>query len=159
MATLEGRTAPDFSLPGSDGQTHALCDYRGKVVVLYFYPRDNTPGCTKEACGFRDANRDLLHLGAVVLGVSRDGQEAHRRFIDDFKLPFVLLSDESREMMKAYGAWGRKLLYGKLSEGTIRSTVVVGPDGKVLKHWAFVKNAEAHPGEVLAFLRRAADSR
>ncbi len=153
MATLEGKTAPRFELEGSDGKTHSLESYRGKTVVLYFYPRDNTPGCTKEACGFRDLRKELAKAGAVVLGVSRDSLASHDEFIRDFGLPFVLLSDPGAAVMKAYGAWGEKTMYGKKVTGVIRSTAVIGPDGKVLKHWATVRKAAEHPTEVLAYLK------
>ena len=155
MSNLEGKKAPDFSLEGSDGKTHALKDYKGKTVILYFYPKDNTPGCTKEACGFRDLHRKIVARKAVVLGVSKDGLKAHDKFIADFDLPFVLLSDSDGKVMEAYGAWGEKTMYGKTVQGTIRSTVVIGPDGKVLKHWPKVKKAAEHPAEVLAFLQSA----
>lgn len=152
MASLEGKKAPDFELDGSDGTKHALRDYRGRIVVIYFYPKDNTPGCTKEACGFRDIHRDLVEMGVVLLGVSRDGIASHDRFIRTFGLPFVLLSDPGAEMMTSYGAFGEKMMYGKKTLGTIRSTVMVGPDGTVIRHWPAVKKAESHPGEVLEFL-------
>lgn len=152
---LEGKPAPDFSLPGSDGRTHALRDYRGRTVVLYFYPKDDTPGCTKEACGFRD-DFAALSRRAVLLGVSKDDVTSHQAFAAKYTLPFVLLADEDTKVMKAYGAWGQKLLYGKPVTGTIRSTVVIGPDGRVLKHWASVRQAEAHPAEVRAFLESLA---
>ena len=151
MASLEGRKAPDFTLAGSDGKTHSLKDYRGKLVVLYFYPKDDTPGCTKEACGFRDHFRDIARR-AVILGVRKDTLASHERFIGKHKLPFVLLSDPEAKIMKAYGSFGEKLLYGKPVVGTIRSTVVIGPDGKVRKQWLPVRGAEEHPAEVLAFL-------
>src|SRR5215470_1984755 len=148
----EQQPAPDFTLPavGSDdvvknGQVH-LAELQGKTVVLYFYPKDDTPGCTKEACGFRDSIQSVTAFKAVVLGVSRDGLESHRQFIDKYQLPFTLLSDPQVEVMRAYGAWGeRKNAEGKTVEGPIRSTVVIGPDGKVLRHWSPVQNAEAHP--------------
>ncbi len=149
--SLEGKKAPNFSLAGSDGKTHSLADYKGKRVVLYFYPKDDTPGCTKEACGFRD-HFNALSKHAVVLGVSKDGVASHEKFAAKYKLPFTLLSDSDAAVMKAYGAFGEKLMYGKPVTGTIRSTVVIGPDGKVVKHWPTVKKAEAHPAEVLAFL-------
>ena len=152
MTALEGRKAPAFALAGSDGKTHALKDYAGRTVVLYFYPKDDTPGCTKEACGFRDGFAEISKR-AVLFGVSRDSLASHGKFIAKYKLPFVLLADEDTKVMQAYGAWGEKLMYGKPVTGTIRSTVVIGPDGKVLKHWAAVKKAEAHPDEVLAFLQ------
>ena len=152
METLEGRQAPVFSLTGSDGKNYSTTGLRGKTVVLYFYPKDDTPGCTKEACGFRDLNADIAKTGAVVLGISRDNDATHREFQGKYQLPFVLLTDADAAVHRAYGAWGKKVLYGKETEGVIRSTVIIGPDGKVLKHWPAVKNAEEHPAEVLAFL-------
>jgi peroxiredoxin Q/BCP len=153
MASLEGKKAPAFSLEGNDGKKHALEDYKGKTVVLYFYPRDDTPGCTKEACGFRDQNSTLKKANAVVLGVSKDSIDSHNKFAGKYKLPFTLLSDPKTEVMKKYGAFGKKMMYGKEIQGTIRSTVVIGPKGDVLKHWSTVKKAETHPEEVLAFLK------
>jgi len=150
---LEGEKAPAFNLEGNDGKAHALEDYKGKTVVLYFYPKDDTPGCTKEACGFRDLNANIKKSGAVGLGVSKDGAESHTKFPAKHKLPFVLLSDPQLEVMKKYGAYGKKMMYGKEVQGTIRSTVVIGPKGDVVKHWPTVKKAEAHPEEVLAFLK------
>lgn len=123
-------------------------------MVLYFYPRDNTPGCTKEACGFRDLNGALKKAGTVVLGVSKDSIESHKKFAGEYKLPFTLLSDPKTEVMKKYGAFGKKMMYGKEVEGTIRSTVVINPQGVVTKHWTAVKKAEAHPDEVLSFLKK-----
>ena len=152
MASLEGKKAPAFSLEGNDGKTHSLEDYKGKTVVVYFYPKDNTPGCTKEACGFRDLNAALKKSSAVVLGVSKDSIESHNKFVEKFKLPFVLLSDPKLEMMKKYSAYGKKMMYGKEVQGTIRSTVVIGPKGDVIKHWPTVKKAEEHPQEVMAFV-------
>lgn len=154
MASLEGKQAPDFELEGSNGKMHALHDYRGKTVVIYFYPKDNTPGCTKEACAFRDLHQELLGLDAVLLGVSKDSLKSHDKFIRDFGLPFVLLSDPEAKMMQAYGAFGEKVMYGKKTMGTIRSTVVVGPDGMVIKHWQTVKKAEDHPAVVVDFLKQ-----
>lgn len=148
----EGDVAPEFRLSGSDGKEHSLSDYRGKTVVIYFYPRDNTPGCTKEACGFRDNQALLEKLNAVVLGVSKDSLKAHDKFIRDFSLPFTLLSDPELGMMKAYAAFGEKIMYGKTVVGCIRSTVVVDPDGKVIKHWKKVAKAETHPHDVIKFL-------
>src|SRR5499433_1651790 len=153
MANFEGKKAPAFNLEGNDGKKHSLEDYRGKTVVLYFYPKDDTPGCTKEACGFRDMGAALKKSGAVVLGVSKDSIDSHNKFAKKYKLPFVLLSDPKTEVMKKYGAFGKKMMYGKSVEGTIRSTVVIDPDGKVSKHWPTVKKAEGHPDEVLAFLK------
>jgi peroxiredoxin Q/BCP len=152
MANLEGKKAPAFSLQGNDGKTHSLEDYKGKTVVLYFYPKDDTPGCTKEACGFRDLGALLKKAGAVVLGVSKDGIDTHNKFAAKYKLPFTLLSDPKTEVMKKYGAFGKKLMYGKPVQVTIRSTVIIGPKGDVIKHWPTVKKAEAHPEEILKFL-------
>ncbi len=134
MANLEGKKAPAFNLEGNDGKKHSLADYKGKTVVLYFYPKDDTPGCTKEACGFRDPNSMLKKSDVVVLGVSKDSLESHNRFAGKYKLPFTLLSDPKAEVMKKYGAFGKKMMYGKEVQGTIRSTVVIGPGGDVIKH-------------------------
>jgi thioredoxin-dependent peroxiredoxin len=156
MANLEGKKAPAFTLQGNDGKTHSLEDYTGRTVVLYFYPKDDTPGCTKEACGFRDLGASLKKGGAVILGVSKDGIDSHNKFAAKYKLPFTLLSDPQLEVMKKYGAFGKKLMYGKPVQGTIRSTVVIGPKGEVIKHWPTVKKAEDHPEEVLAYLKEKA---
>lgn len=153
MAGLEGTQAPDFSLPGSDGKTHSLKDYAGKTLVIYFYPKDNTPGCTREACGFRDLFAELQGADATLLGVSRDSLASHDRFIGKFGLPFTLLTDADAAMMQAYGAFGEKTMYGRKVQGVIRSTVVITPNGTVVKHWPAVKKAETHPQEVLAYLR------
>jgi peroxiredoxin Q/BCP len=155
MASLEGKNAPAFSLEGNDGKTHSLEDYKGKTVVLYFYPKDNTPGCTKEACGFRDLNAALKKSSALVLGVSKDSIDSHNKFVEKFKLPFVLLSDPKLEMMKKYSAYGKKMMYGKEVQGTIRSTVVIGPKGDVIKHWTTVKKADEHPQAVLDYLKNS----
>jgi peroxiredoxin Q/BCP len=152
MKTLEGKKAPDFVLEGSDGKKHSLTDYEGHTVILYFYPQDNTPGCTKEACAFRDMHKTLMAQGSIVMGISKDSLRSHEKFIADFKLPFVLLSDPDTKTMQEYRAWGEKKMYGKIVKGTIRSTVVIGPDGVILKHWPQVKNAADHPAEVLEFL-------
>ena len=152
MASLEGRKAPDFSCAGSDGKTHRLADYAGRPLLIFFYPKDDTPGCTKEACGFRDHFTELAAKVSVV-GVSKDNVASHAKFIAKYALPFPLLADPELAMLKAYGAWGEKLMYGKPVMGTVRSTVLVGADGKVVKHWAAVKDAAGHPAEVLAFVR------
>ncbi len=151
--SLEGKKAPDFTLNGSDGKQHTLQQYAGKTVVIYFYPKDNTTGCTKEACAFRDNYRDLTDKGIVLLGVSKDNITAHNKFITNYSLPFALLSDPDTSMMRSYGAVGEKVTYGKKTTGTIRSTVIIGPDGIVLKHWAKVPKADQHPAQVLDFLR------
>ncbi len=151
--SLEGKKAPDFLLEGSDAQQHTLKQYAGKTVVIYFYPKDNTPGCTKEACGFRDNYKELTDSGVVVLGVSKDSIAAHSKFITNYSLPFVLLSDPDCSMMQAYEAYGEKVMCGKKSLGIIRSTVVIAPDGTVRKQWAKIAKAEIHPDQVVAFLR------
>ncbi len=152
MALEEGKAAPKFTLPRHDGSTVALDDYRGKHVIVYFYPKDDTPGCTKEACGFRDLSGDIEEHGAVVLGISPDDGGSHRRFATKYDLPFTLLSDPDKKVMRRYGAWGEKMMYGKKTTGVIRSTVWIGPDGKVRKHWARVANAAKHPAKVLEAL-------
>jgi peroxiredoxin Q/BCP len=155
MAIEEGKAAPAFTLADADGKKVSLKDFAGKHVILYFYPKDDTPGCTKEACGFRDGWKDLQKLGAVVLGVSADDAASHQKFRTKYKLPFPLLSDPDRKVMEKYGAYGEKILYGKKTVGVIRSTVWIGPDGKVKKHWARVASAEKHPDQVLAQLEAA----
>ena len=148
-----GTKAPAFTVTGPAGEKVSLKDFAGRDVILYFYPRDDTPGCTKEACGFRDAWDELRELGAVVLGVSADDAESHQRFAAKYRLPFTLLSDPDRSVMTAYGAYGEKTMYGRKVVGVIRSTVWIGPDGRVRRHWARVANAAEHPGMVLAALR------
>jgi thioredoxin-dependent peroxiredoxin len=149
-AIKEGKAAPAFTLEDANGKKVSLEDFAGKNVILYFYPKDDTPGCTKEACGFRDSWKDIQKANAVVLGVSADGGESHKKFISKYKLPFPLLSDPDRKTMKTYGAYGEKMMYGKKTVGVIRSTVWIGPDGKVRKHWARVADAAKHPDQVLA---------
>ncbi len=149
MAVEEGKAAPAFTLADTDGKKVALKDLKGKHVVVYFYPKDDTPGCTKEACGFRDLWGDIKNTGTVVLGVSPDDAASHRKFVDKYKLPFTLLSDPDKKVMEKYGAWGEKNMYGKKTMGVIRSTVLIDPDGKVKKHWKRVSKAEEHPAKVL----------
>jgi len=148
-AITEGRKAPSFTLPDADGRSVSLADFKGQDVVVYFYPRDDTPGCTKEACGFRDHWKELQKAGVVVLGVSADSGESHKKFAAKYRLPFTLLSDKDRKVMTAWGAYGDKMMYGKKTKGVIRSTVWVGPDGTVRKHWARVADAAKHPAAVL----------
>lgn len=148
-----GTQAPAFTLTDAAGRKVSLKDFAGRDVLLYFYPQDDTPGCTKEACGFRDAWDDLKQLGAVVLGVSADDAGSHERFAAKYRLPFTLLSDPDRSVMRAYGAYGEKTLYGRKVIGVIRSTVWIGPDGRVRRHWARVANAAEHPAKVLAALQ------
>ncbi|MFQ5690966.1 MAG: thioredoxin-dependent thiol peroxidase [Gemmatimonadota bacterium] len=152
-----GEPAPDFELESDDGTPVRLEDLRGQRVILYFYPRDDTSGCTKEACGFRDHLRRLSGLDVTVLGVSPDGVESHRKFRDKYRLSFPLLSDPDHRVASAYGAWGKKKLYGREYEGILRSTFVIDPDGKVERVYDKVKPAE-HAARVLADLAAAADA-
>ncbi|UFS72008.1 peroxiredoxin [Geomonas sp. RF6] len=151
--SLEGKQAPAFQLEGSDGKVHGLEEYAGKKVVIFFYPKDNTSGCTSENIGFRDLYPQFQELGVEVLGVSRDSMKSHAKFIADHNLPFTLLSDPETKVMATYGAFGEKVQYGKAAMGTIRSTVVIAPDGTVLKHWTKVPKAADHPAKVLEFLK------
>ncbi len=152
MAIQEGKAAPAFTLKDQDGGKVSLKDLKGSDVILYFYPRDDTPGCTKEAQGFRDLWKKIQKHGAVVLGVSPDGSESHQKFIGKYRLPFTLLCDPDKKVMTAYGAFGEKMMYGKKTTGVIRSTVWIGADGKVKKHWARVAKAADHPAKVLEAL-------
>jgi thioredoxin-dependent peroxiredoxin len=152
MALEEGKAAPAFTLKDHTGTARTLAEFKGHDVVLYFYPKDDTPGCTKEACGFRDHWAALKKRGVVVLGVSPDSSESHAAFALKYGLPFILLSDPERKVMEKYAAYGEKLLYGKKTIGVIRSTVWIGADGKVRKHWRKVPKAETHPASVLAAL-------
>ena len=153
MAIEEGKNAPAFTLPDQNGEMVSLADQAGKYVIVYFYPKDNTPGCTKEACTFRDNIKSFTDKDCVVFGVSKDSAKAHTNFISKFELPFSLLTDKEAEMINEYDAFGEKTNYGKTYMGIIRSTVLIGPDGKVIKHWAAVKKAETHPLEVLEVLQ------
>jgi peroxiredoxin Q/BCP len=155
MSIEEGKAPPAFTLADQDGNKVALKDLKGQDVVLYFYPKDDTPGCTKEACGFRDLWKDIQKAGVKVYGVSPDGGASHQKFIAKYKLPFPLLSDPDKSMMTAYGAYGEKMMYGKKTVGIIRSTVWISADGKVKKHWKRVAKAEAHPAQVLEALKGA----
>lgn len=148
-----GQKAPDFRLETGDGKTIALSSLQGKKVVVYFYPRDNTPGCTREACDFRDGMARLRRRGAVVLGVSPDSIASHKKFSDKYDLNFPLLSDTERKVIQEYGAWGEKKLYGKKSMGVVRSTVVIDEDGKILKVFSGVK-VKGHLDEVLEALKQ-----
>ncbi len=153
MAIEEGKAAPAFTLPDASGNAVSLADFKGKNVVLYFYPKDDTPGCTKEACGFRDLWSDIQALDTVVLGVSPDDGDSHQKFSSKYELPFTLLSDPDKTMMTEYSAWGEKNMYGKKTMGVIRSTVLIGADGTVRKHWKKVAKAADHPAKVLEVLR------
>jgi thioredoxin-dependent peroxiredoxin len=147
----EGQKAPAFTLESSDGKKVSLGEFAGKNVVLYFYPRDSTPGCTREAEAFRDAQAALKKKNAVVLGVSKDSIASHCKFRDKYSLNFPLLSDPDGGVLEKYGAWGEKVMYGKKMMGIIRSTVVIGPDGKIKKLFPKVK-VDGHADEVLSAL-------
>lgn len=152
MPIVEGKAAPAFTLPDSEGNKVSVKALRGRDVVIYFYPRDDTPGCTKEACGFRDAWSELQALGVTVLGISPDNETSHAKFAAKYSLPFPLLCDPERKVMEKYDAFGEKTMYGKKTMGVIRSTVWIGPDGKVNKHWRRVAKAADHPAKVLEAL-------
>jgi thioredoxin-dependent peroxiredoxin len=152
-AIAEGKKAPNFTLEDGAGKRVSLGDFKGKNVVVYFYPKDDTPGCTKEACGFRDLWKDLQRAGVVILGVSADKADSHKKFAVKYMLPFPLLSDPDRKLMQAWGAYGDKMMYGKKTKGVIRSTVWIGPDGVVRRHWARVPDAAKHPAAVLEAIR------
>jgi peroxiredoxin Q/BCP len=146
-----GNQAPNFQLPDQTGKTVSLSQLAGKNVVLYFYPKDDTPGCTVEACNFRDEHSALEKAGAVVLGVSPDGMKSHQKFATKYSLPFTLLSDAEHKVAEAYGAWGEKVNYGRTFMGIIRSTVLIDPQGKVKHVWPKVK-VKDHVSEVLSVL-------
>lgn len=151
MSIALGKKAPAFELPSSEGGTISLRDLAGRYAVIFFYPKDNTPGCTLEAQGFRDAKERIEALGARVLGVSKDSLASHAKFREKHGLNFPLLSDPEGTMIEAYGAWGEKVLYGKRSMGIIRSTVILDPKGKVVAHFPKVK-VQGHVDEVIARL-------
>jgi thioredoxin-dependent peroxiredoxin len=154
MARLEaGERAPAFTLPDQDGKAVALADFAGAPVVVYFYPADDTPGCTKEACQFNENLSAFERSGATVVGISPDGAAKHVKFREKYGLTFPLLSDPGHEVMAAYGAWGEKTMYGKKTVGTIRSTFLVNADGTVGRAWYGVK-ADGHAAKVLEELRR-----
>ena len=147
----EGATAPDFTLKDDQGNDVRLSDFRGKPVVLYFYPKDDTPGCTREACAFRDRRADLQQRGAVVLGVSPDDVASHGRFRDKYSLNFPLLADDGHRISEQYGAWREKTFMGHKSMGVQRSTFLIDREGKVAKSWKKV-NMDGHDEQVLAAL-------
>jgi thioredoxin-dependent peroxiredoxin len=147
----EGSKAPEFNVPASSGGHIALKDLKGKNVVLYFYPKDDTPGCTVEACGLRDSFKDIERLNAVVLGVSPDSLKSHDKFITKFKLPFTLLADEDKKICQNYGVWVEKSMYGKKYMGVARTTFIIDKDGKIAKVFEKVK-PEGHPQEIIASL-------
>jgi peroxiredoxin Q/BCP len=147
----DGDKAPDFILKNEQDQEITLNDFKGKKVVLYFYPKDNTPGCTKEACSFRDVYDDILDAGAVVIGISKDDISSHEKFKNKHKLPFYLLSDPNNSVIESYGAWQEKKMYGKTFMGIIRSTFIIDENGIIIKIYPKVK-PDTHGEEVLKVL-------
>ena len=152
MSLSVGDKAPNFTLPDQEGQEHTLSTYKGSPVVLYFYPKDHTSGCTTQACGFRDDYSAYEQAGVTILGVSPDSPKTHTNFITKHDLPFTLLADTERELLKLYGAWGLKKMYGREYEGVLRTTFLIGADGKIAKIYEKVKPA-AHSAEILADLK------
>ncbi len=148
-----GTKAPAFTLPDQNGQMHSLEDYRGKKVILYFYPKDNTAGCTKQACGFADRYPQIQEKGALVLGVSKDSVKSHKNFEQKYSLPFTLLSDPDHQVLELYGAWGEKKNYGKVTMGTIRTTYLIDEEGIIIKAMGKVK-ATDNPAQMLEALSR-----
>ncbi len=149
MALSAGEPAPQFELTDNEGKLHQLSDYAGQTIVVYFYPRDNTPGCTTEACSFRDAYADFREAGVEVIGISPDSEKSHTNFINKFELPFTLLSDPDHKTCEAFGVWGPKKMAGREYEGVYRTTFIIGPDGVIKKVFENVKPAD-HSHEVLA---------
>lgn len=152
MIPAPGTPAPDFTLFDQDGSAHTLSAYQGKRVLLYFYPKDDTPGCTKEACMLRDALPDFTKLDAVVFGVSVDSVKSHKKFAEKYGLPFTLLADEGKEVVYAYGVWGKKKMMGREYDGIFRTSFLIAPDGSILKVYENVK-PELHAAQVLADLQ------
>ena len=155
MSIHTGSIAPEFSLESSSGKTVRLSDFRGKTVVVYFYPKDDTPGCTKEACSFRDSFDSLTDAGVTVLGISPDSIESHNKFIEKFDLNFQLLSDKDKSIAKSYGAWGEKNMYGKIVIGMKRMSFLINPEGTVQHIWTKVKT-ESHGKDVLSLIQETA---
>ena len=147
----EGTKAPNFTLEDQNGKAHSLEDYRGQKVILYFYPKDNTAGCTKQACGFAERYPQIQEKGAVVLGVSKDSVKSHKNFEEKYRLPFTLLSDPEHTVLEMYGAWGEKKNYGKLTMGTIRTTYLIDEEGIIVKAIGKVKAAD-NPEQMLEAL-------
>lgn len=149
MVLSAGNQAPDFELMDNEGKLHKLSDYQGQTIVVYFYPKDDTPGCTKEACSFRDAYADFREAGVEVIGISPDNEKSHSKFIQKYELPFVLISDPDHQVCEAFGVWGLKKYMGREYEGVYRTTFVIGPDGVIKRVFEDVKPAD-HSHEVLA---------
>ena len=143
-----GTKAPDFELPDQNGKIHKLSDYVGKKVILYFYPKDNTPGCTKQACGFSERYPQFMQKGAVILGVSKDSVASHKKFEEKYGLPFILLSDADLSCIKAYDVWQEKKNYGKVSMGVVRTTYLIDENGIIAKVFGKV-NAAENPAQML----------
>ena len=146
-----GTKAPEFSLPDQNGKMHTLKEYRGKKLILYFYPKDNTPGCTKQACGFAELYPQFTDKEAVVIGISKDSVASHKKFEEKFGLPFTLLSDTELQTIQAYDVWKEKKLYGKTSMGVVRTTYLIDEEGTIKKAFGAVKAAE-NPAQMLAEL-------
>ena len=146
-----GTKAPDFTLPDQNGELRKLSDYRGQKVILYFYPKDMTPGCTKQACGFAELYPQFLERGAVVLGISKDSVASHKKFEEKYGLPFVLLSDPEKTVIQAYDVWKEKKMYGKVSMGVVRTTYLIDEQGIIVKGFEKVKPAE-NPADMLGEL-------
>ena len=147
-----GTKAPDFTLPDGEGNLVSLSDFLGKKVILYFYPKDNTPGCTRQACAFASAYDGFRELDAVVIGISKDSVASHKKFAEKYHLPFLLLSDPERTAIEAYGVWQEKKLYGKVSMGVVRSTYIIDEQGRIEKVMPKVK-PDTNAGEILEYLR------
>ena len=144
--------AYNFKLPDQDGNTRSLTEFSGKWIVLYFYPKDNTPGCTKEACGFRDSYHEMQNMGVQILGISKDSVASHKKFAEKYNLNFPILSDETKEVIKKYGAWGKKKFMGREFEGTLRYTFLINPQGEKIKEYKKV-NPLVHASEIISDLK------
>lgn len=149
MVLSEGVKAPDFELKDSEGNLHKLSDYVGQTIVVYFYPKDDTPGCTKEACSFRDSYADFKKAGVTIIGISPDKVSSHKKFKDKYELPFTLLADPDHKVCEAYGVWGLKKSFGREYEGVFRTTYVIGPEGEIKRVFENVKPSD-HSQEVLS---------
>ena len=149
MVLSVGQQAPEFELMDNEGNLHKLSDYRGQMTVVYFYPKDDTPGCTKEACSFRDTYADYKQAGVEIIGISPDSEKSHTKFIQKYELPFILLSDPDHEVCEAFGVWGVKKYMGREYDGVHRTTFIIGPDGVIKRVFENVKPAD-HSQEVLA---------
>ncbi len=153
MKIKEGKLAPDFKAPDQNGEEHKLSDYRGKWVLIYFYPKDDTPGCTKEACSIRDTWPEFRKLNIKVFGVSIQDEKSHKKFQEKYDLPFTLLADPEKKIVKKYGVWAEKSLYGRKYMGTLRNSFLINPEGKILKIYEKV-NPVSHVSEVLEDLKK-----